>query len=303
MSNQRGSVLVLTTLFSLVLLGFAALAVDAGRTVATRTRLQRVADAAALAGCKDLPISQAKAATSALDFANRNGIALTGGDVSFPTATSVRVQVSRPVTTVFARVFGIASYTIPAAATAATRGAQSTVGLRPWGITSRYFDTYKNGGTFKLKLDSKDPEYAGGGNYQALALDGNGANSYRDTIVNGSQTRYAINDPVTTKPGNMGNNTGKALDELIGADTHSSYAAAVLAGETHCPRLVTVIIISESDFGNGRNALHIAGFATCFITSYGKDTVDAEFVRYADINATSDGHAAGLGTQAIALIN
>jgi uncharacterized membrane protein len=43
MPKQRGSVLFMTALSSLVLIGFTAIAVDVGRTVATRTRLQQVA--------------------------------------------------------------------------------------------------------------------------------------------------------------------------------------------------------------------------------------------------------------------
>jgi hypothetical protein len=303
MSKQRGSALVMTTLFSLVLMGFAALAVDVGRSVATRTRLQRVADAAALAGCKDLPNGQANATAAALDFAGRNGVALTAGDVSFPSASSVRVALSRPVSTLFARVMGIQQLTVPAAATAAALSATSTQGLRPWGIAARDFQDYTTGVTYKLKLTSKSGEYTGGGNFQAVDLDGGGANGYRNAIINGSQTRYSVGDSVPTETGNMTGPTKQGLDDLIGGDAHGSYAAALAANEVDCSRLVTIIVIRQSSFGSGKTSLVIDGFATFFLTSYKSGEVTGQFVRYVDMNATSDGSPAGIGTQAIALVN
>ena len=53
--SQRGSVLVLTALATGVMLGMVALAVDVGMLLQERTKLQAVADAAALAAAQDLP--------------------------------------------------------------------------------------------------------------------------------------------------------------------------------------------------------------------------------------------------------
>ena len=53
--KQRGAVTVLAVLGLLVVLGAAALAVDLSMLVAARTQLSTAADAAALAGVKELP--------------------------------------------------------------------------------------------------------------------------------------------------------------------------------------------------------------------------------------------------------
>jgi Flp pilus assembly protein TadG len=53
-SRQRGAIAILFGLTIFVLFGFMALAVDLGRTYVVRTELQNAADAAALAGAKDL---------------------------------------------------------------------------------------------------------------------------------------------------------------------------------------------------------------------------------------------------------
>jgi hypothetical protein len=308
MSEQRGSVLVLTTLCSLALMGFAAMAVDVGRTVATRTRLQRVADSAALAGCKDLPNGQAQARAAALDFAGRNGIALTSSDVTFPDASSVRVRVDRPVNTVFARVLGIMQYPVPSAATAEVLAATRTKGLRPWGIAADDFQDYRTDITYGLKLGEGGGggggcHQHGGGNFHALALDGSGAASYGSTIINGSTQSYAVGGPVETEPGNMVGPTRQGVESLIGNDRHTSYAQALAAGDTDCPRLISMIVTRQASFGHGRNTLTVDGFATFFITGNDGGEVTGQFVRYVDMNATSDGTRAGNGTQAIALIN
>lgn len=302
---QRGSALALVSLFGMVLIGFSALAIDVGRVVVTRTRLQRVADAAALAGAKDLDQNQAKARAAALDFASRNGVALSAGDVSFPNADRVQVSIDRPVETVFARVFGINSYPVPATATAALQQANSTTGLRPWGIPQQDFRDYSTGTLYTLKLTSHSGEYDGGGNFYALALDGTGGNVYRDTITSGSKNRFEIGQTVATETGNKQGPTKQGVDKLIGKDKHTSYAEVLAAGETDCPRLVTMIVISEDSFGNGRTDVTIAGFATFFITDWrdNKGEVVGEFVRYVDLNATGGGAPSANGTQAVALID
>src|SRR4028119_435182 len=54
-SRRKGSIMVVTCLSMVALLGFCALAVDYGRLVSSRNQLQRACDAAALAGATELP--------------------------------------------------------------------------------------------------------------------------------------------------------------------------------------------------------------------------------------------------------
>src|SRR4029450_13005362 len=48
--RERGVVIIYTAFFMLFLLGFVAIGIDVSKLMATRTQLQRTADAAALAG-------------------------------------------------------------------------------------------------------------------------------------------------------------------------------------------------------------------------------------------------------------
>jgi Flp pilus assembly protein TadG len=73
--RQRGAVMILFAVSLTVLLGFMALVIDLGRTYVVRTELQNAADAAALAGAKDLNQTSAgvtSAVTTAIAMAGKN---------------------------------------------------------------------------------------------------------------------------------------------------------------------------------------------------------------------------------------
>ena len=73
--RQRGAVMILFALSLTVLLGFMALVIDLGRTYVVRTELQNAADAAALAGAKDLNQTSAgvtSAVATAIAMAAKN---------------------------------------------------------------------------------------------------------------------------------------------------------------------------------------------------------------------------------------
>ena len=134
MRAERGQVLVMIALLLVVLLGFAAFAVDIGRQVSERRHVQNAADAAALAACRSLIAgdsdSAAAADARAVALINLDGsptgtsgrVAVDGspeyadghaGDPAFLTSgilisgTTVRVAVDAQVPTTLARVVGI----------------------------------------------------------------------------------------------------------------------------------------------------------------------------------------------------
>ncbi|HBC32323.1 MAG TPA: hypothetical protein DC024_13910 [Clostridiales bacterium] len=68
--NESGQAMVFVALFLVVLMGFAALAVDVGAMTVQRSKLQNAADAAALAGALDY----ANAESTATQYARLNGV-------------------------------------------------------------------------------------------------------------------------------------------------------------------------------------------------------------------------------------
>lgn len=130
--SERGAIAVLVALLLVVLLGFAAVAVDIGLIAWTRTQLQTGADAAALAiaqdcaksgttACQSTAPSKAQTLTAA-NIANGNAAADTP---VFPAPATVTVHVSARDKTGpglqlgFAQVLGIPRTDVDATATAA----------------------------------------------------------------------------------------------------------------------------------------------------------------------------------------
>jgi hypothetical protein len=86
--DQRGNIALLFGLMIGVLFAFGALAVDAGQLYVLKSKLQRTADAAALAAASQLP-AEDDARAMALEYAVKNmsleqhGSTLVGGDIDF----------------------------------------------------------------------------------------------------------------------------------------------------------------------------------------------------------------------------
>ncbi len=131
--NERGAVLVLVAASMVVMLGFAALAIDVGNLLMVRSESQKAADAAALAGAGWLitdPDDSAGARVRAIDFAARNNVQRAGAsvlpeDVYVDLDSSlVRVRVlntadrGNAVPTFLARILGVNSVNVSTVATA-----------------------------------------------------------------------------------------------------------------------------------------------------------------------------------------
>jgi hypothetical protein len=120
--SERGQALVLAALSMVVVLGFAAMAIDVGYWYSQKREVQKAVDAAALAGAQELPDDYVMAETVARDYLARNGITdedtvsitfrctstyLMACDPGANRWDSIVVEVERPAEAWFARVFGI----------------------------------------------------------------------------------------------------------------------------------------------------------------------------------------------------
>src|SRR6059036_1896293 len=114
--EQRGQVLVIVAVMIVVLLGFTGLVSDVAWYEVNLMRIQRAADAAALAGVVYLPTNVVGAQTAAQQEATKNGYANGAGGVTVtatPEALNNRilgVSVSAPVRSWFARLLGVTQF-------------------------------------------------------------------------------------------------------------------------------------------------------------------------------------------------
>ena len=119
--NRKGSVLPLVALMLFVLLGFTALAVDAGSLYLDRREMALAADAGALAGAKELAdsngINDVKAEEIAVKVSEINGadIGEVVAEVKDVSGREViEVTVNKTKSSFFARIFGIDNTTVVA---------------------------------------------------------------------------------------------------------------------------------------------------------------------------------------------
>ena len=94
--DERGQAFVLVVASLVVLLGMAALGIDVGSWYKAQRHDQAVADAAALAGSQALPDDPSQAQALALDYANKNGVALNASDITFASHVSANGVVGSP---------------------------------------------------------------------------------------------------------------------------------------------------------------------------------------------------------------
>ena len=143
-----GQILILASIAMVVLLGFAALAVDMGYLYSTRRRMQTAADAAAVAGATAL--RDGESYTNAADdvasfngFTNsQNNVTVTVSEPALPSpypsgVTYVEVDISQTVPTFFLRVLGYRSMKVGArAVSGAVAGPACIYALDPSGSGS-----------------------------------------------------------------------------------------------------------------------------------------------------------------------
>lgn len=122
--SERAQALVITLVFMTVLIGMAAAVLDVGSWYRADRKLQANADAAALAGARELPANTAQAEAVALDYAERNDGGLESGGIKFRTTKTpndtIEVAAERPAPGFFAKLFGLDSVQVRAKAVART---------------------------------------------------------------------------------------------------------------------------------------------------------------------------------------
>lgn len=160
--RNRGQILVLFILSLIVLIGLAALGVDAGYMYSVRHELQRSADAGALAGASyfketgywsstpgdpQMQIAEGRARTFASrDKVNTFPLDNTEIFVSFPENLKIRVGTERTVPLFFSRLFLGPTRKIRAFAVAeAFPVTEKVTCVVPWGIPVPWTDTNGNG--------------------------------------------------------------------------------------------------------------------------------------------------------------
>ncbi|MBE0609875.1 MAG: hypothetical protein IH609_10870 [Dehalococcoidia bacterium] len=332
--DEGGQMLVLMAAGLAAFIAIVGLSVDVGQVVFTRTDLQKVADAAAFAGAQDLP-SSSSATANANTYVGLNASNTTAGVVISQTINSndtIQVTATRKVDYVFLRVVGLQGTTVSAKAKVRVGTYNGGSGIVPWGLVAsdnkdflgnNCFDRMVNGvPTFKQNLKCILKYGAGsnaGGDFGALALDGTGADNYRDDIVNGSTQKFAKGQKVDAQTGNMVGPTGQGIADRLAIAPPSTCntnerdgilkteggKTSIISGCENHPRIVIIPVVDKID---NPAVSTILGFAFMFLHGEagggGQTSVEMEFVSFmtAIPGATYNGPADGSTSTAILLV-
>lgn len=312
--EESGVVAPLAVLLLTVLLGFSALVLDVGTVLAQRRSLQNAADAAALAGARELQrgllnVGPVDPDGEARLLAQRNGVSAAGAacpssgvatvvqSTSGPVANSWQVVASRRVPLTFGRAIGVGWQCVSARATAVITDLE-VAKIWPWAVLNGTLEAAGYGQTFTLK------EGAGGsssGNFGIVdfTCGGGGTAEYRGWAFTGygnaAGERVPLRLPsaggaswqICTETGNKA-----AVNKELGSWVSSPEAQACryAGADVRCPLYGLVPILSETSWPNGMKPVHVVDFAVFKLESVGGDAgskgngkaeIRGQFLRYA----------------------
>lgn len=140
--GQSGQTTVMLLLFLVVLLGFAGAVLDVGAWFRADRKLQANSDAAALAGAQELPEDTGLALGRAIEYGDKNGGDIDGGDITFETKVlpndTIVVNAERDVPGFFTPLFEIDSVEVHAAAKARTGNPSSALWVAPIVVNEKH---------------------------------------------------------------------------------------------------------------------------------------------------------------------
>ena len=287
---DAGIAVIWVAVFLLVSLWFVSLAIDMGKLMAAKTELQAAADASALAGASSVNLKtgvlmQDSARVRATYTGTQNkayegvetATIIDPADVSFPTATRVRVIVRReaatgnPVLTHFAQTLGIPNLSVNAAATAEIHPigepCEHLAPFAPQDVPGAGFVT-----DCSVQYILKQGAGAGQqGNYQFLDLPscpendtGGGANAIAAYTREGYKCCLDIGEQVFTKTGLNFGPFMKALQDRFDADSDTRQGICYQDYKGNGSRVFITPIVH--DFGvPGKKLIQIVKFGAFFL--------------------------------------
>ncbi|MGH7865319.1 MAG: TadE/TadG family type IV pilus assembly protein [Candidatus Binataceae bacterium] len=257
---RRGQTSILLAILLPSLVGAIALGVDISVFYFNWAKLQRAADAAALAGAAHLPSDTAAATSAATSYATLNSIA--GSEIALNQIAgdhlSMTVQFSRTVPYYFAKVLGLSSGIVVARATATVKTAGAARHVIPIGVQHNTVYTYGQ----QLTLNTG----VAPGNWHPLALGGNGASVYGNNIVNGYQGVIHVGDMLPTETGVMTGPTKSSFDTRIAAGLSQFPSDTFSNHSLNNPRVVVAPMVDFAGI-NGSSQVPVKGFAVLWLSS------------------------------------
>ena len=275
-SRRAGSVSVLVAVATTALFGFCALAVDYGLSVATKNRLQRACDAAALAGAQALP-NTALAQYQAQQTAGQNTV--TSPTITWPNGVKqIGVSATQQISFFFGGALGIPTGTVTASAVASRIPVSGLPRAVPIAITTNDYNTYKNGNGFaEVLIDNNRQNFVDG---TMVALDLRPANSgksgnefeedvrngYNGTVTLNNPTHNALNAALVSQGGKLRDAIDDRFDRAAGAPWYDSGDDYTFPNyPSGNPRVMIIIVADPNPADNNNPTINGRWFAPVYV--------------------------------------
>jgi hypothetical protein len=252
--RQDGYVIVVVAALLVVLLGFAAMAVDLGMLYSARTSMQRAADAAALAGAysfisEPLATQPTTAEDRARSTAYQNGVfgaPIQAGEVTVAVNTTLKrvtVNINRNENTFFAKALNWTLASLAVEAIAEADAVTCSTCVKPWFIpnsilsglppceaggqvlidpSTRQVTGWAQGlinSGYQFTIKPGNPQNAAGpGEFFCIRLgDSSGGSDYETNIITCTPNPIICGNWYGVEPGNMIGPTAHGVGELVSA--------------------------------------------------------------------------------------
>ena len=271
--DNKGNVAIIVCLLITALLGFSAYVIDIGLVYAEKTKLSNAIDAAALAAVLELPRGDSQAKIVAQDYLQKNGIDLKDAVITISSDhKSIDIEGTKNVKHLFAEVLGINSSKVNASTTA-VMGPAKTIksGIRPFAVE---MFSYTYGDLVTLK-EGAGSGYCG--NYNAVALGGQGASVFKANALYGYNGTITVGDYISTETGDMSGATNSIANYI------NSESSAFSNFPRDSKRLWTIPLV-DSLVVNGRNEVKVSGFGQFYVETVvknaGKTELNGRFIKF-----------------------
>lgn len=232
LSNECGQSMVLTLVFVTVLIAIAGAVIDVGSWYQNHREMQATADASALAGAQELPLSAGNAIAQALEYSRRNQGGVTGDDIEITSTLTpndtIKVTARTQAPGVFTKLMGLDSVNVRATAKARVGGLDSAKWAAPIGVDYLHDDLHCSPGPPL----SCNPEFnkateitfdkSGPGAFRLLNIDsshgGTGPQDIAEWIRRGLEGYMPVKEWYYSDPGIKPNSSHvkEALEDRIG---------------------------------------------------------------------------------------
>ncbi|CDF58759.1 Tad domain-containing protein [Thermobrachium celere] len=271
--KKKGNAAIIILIMFAALLSFSAYVIDIGITYAEKIKLENAIDSACLAAALELPSNPIKAEDIAKEYLNKNGVDSTKASIFISEdKKSIKIIAQKQVPHFFAKIFGKDKSIVVSDSKAILGPAKSVKGgVRPFGVVAYDF-TY--GDLVTLKEESGDGYH---GNYNVLAIGGQGSNVFYINAMYGYDGVISVGDLLDTEPGNMAGVVND-LKNYISSENSTFYNF-----QRDSIRLWTIPLVNTMEV-NGRKMVLVVGFAQFFVEDINKKSGKAEitgrFIRY-----------------------